>query len=181
MEQRMKEPKTAAVLGLFLGPLGYLYLGWRFTVASSASLLAFLALITVVSLPSPWTRWWVGPVMLLVLSVQAHAACQDANEASLEYSDQPEKRRMANFVGPLGMGVGLFFVLCEAYLAALAVSFVAGFALGGMFFRAGAYLLGGAVLLWVVHGIASVLGPILAFSLCSAYGKIRGWNGGGRE
>ncbi|MBZ5671291.1 MAG: hypothetical protein LAO04_16360 [Acidobacteriia bacterium] len=52
----MKEPKTAAVLGLLLGPLGYLYIGWRFMLASIVSLLAFLALISMVSLPLPWTK-----------------------------------------------------------------------------------------------------------------------------
>ena len=177
----MKEPKTAAVLGLLLGPLGYLYVGWRFMLASSVSLLAFLALISVVGLPSPWTKWWVGPVMLLVLAAQGHAACQDANEVSLMYSDDPQKRRMAEVGGPVGMAVGLFFVLSEAYLAALAVSLVGGFALHGRLLRAAAYLLGGAVVVWVVRGIALTLGQLLAACLGMLYFRIQGWNRGGYE
>jgi len=175
-EEVLKGPKTAAMLGLVLGPLGYLYIGWRFMLASSASLLAFLGLICAAHLPSPWTRWWVGPVMLLVLAGQAHAACQDANEVSLMYSEDPQKRRMAEVGGPVGMAVGLFFVLSEAYLAAVAISLVAGFAVHGKLLKAGAYLLGGMVVVWLVRGVGSVLTPVLGFSLCVAYGKLRGWH-----
>jgi hypothetical protein len=175
------KPKTAAVLGLVLGPLGYLYIGWRFMLGSTASLLVLFGLISIAHLPSPWTTWWVGPVVLLVLAVQAHAACQDINAASEKYSDDRHKRQVADFLGPALMAVGLLFVLMEAYLAALAVSLVAGFALHGRLLRAGAYVLGGVVVVWLVRGIGSVLAPLLGSSLCVAYGKIRGWNGGGDE
>ncbi|MBZ5671292.1 MAG: hypothetical protein LAO04_16365 [Acidobacteriia bacterium] len=97
------------------------------------------------------------------------------------YSDEPQKRRMAEVGGPLGMAGGLFFVLSEAYLAALAVSLVAGSALQGRFLRAGAYLLGGAVVVWLVHGIGLTLGQVLVAGLGVAYFKIRGWNGGRHE
>ncbi len=171
----VKQPFTGATLGFLLGPLGYLYIGWRFMLASTASLLVFLELICAAHLPSPWKKWWVGPVVLLVLAMQAYAACRDTNETSQRYSEDHQKRQMADFSGPVGMAVGLFFLLSEAYLAALAISLVAGFAVHGKLLKAGAYLLGGMVAVWLARGVGSVLAPVVGLSLCVAYGKLRGW------
>jgi len=73
---RKKSPAIAAVLGLFFGPLGYLYVGWRYGVMAVAVFLVFVLVLSVADLPLPR---WIKYVILPVLAWKAFTICSVRN------------------------------------------------------------------------------------------------------
>ncbi len=66
VDLKRKEPKVAGALALVLGPLGFLYLGWRYALAASV---LFVGVILVVGfmLPVPsWLMWINLPVFAAI-------------------------------------------------------------------------------------------------------------------
>ncbi len=50
---RKKSPILAAILGFLFGPLGYLYIGWRYAIVALCVFLLFIFVLTVTNFPIP--------------------------------------------------------------------------------------------------------------------------------
>jgi len=80
----LKNPVIAAVLALIFGPLGYLYINWRYAITSFVIFFIFTAVIVAVNLPIPD---WIKLVILPVLAWKAYTICAVYN-AMLETEDE---------------------------------------------------------------------------------------------
>jgi hypothetical protein len=80
---RKKSPTLAAALSLFFGPLGYLYIGWRYAVVAVG---AFAVVGTVVAVAGFDVPPWMKYVILPVLAWKAFTICSVAN-AMIEADD----------------------------------------------------------------------------------------------
>jgi hypothetical protein len=74
--QRSKSPALAAVLSLFFGPLGYLYVGWRYGVMAVGAFVLFVLVLSVAHFPLPR---WMKYVILPVLAWKAFTVCSVRN------------------------------------------------------------------------------------------------------
>jgi len=74
---RKRSPALAAILGGLLGPIGYIYIGWRYALACLLMLLPLPIAVAVLGfgLP-PLTKYFV----LLVLARKAYTICRIRNE-----------------------------------------------------------------------------------------------------
>ena len=71
---KTKNPRVAGGLALVTGPLGFLYIGWRYTLAATV---VFLSIIMVFALlPVPF---WLKYVNLPLFAFMAHRICQKLN------------------------------------------------------------------------------------------------------
>ena len=65
---RRKNPFVAAVLSFVFGPLGWLYIGWRYAVLALAVVAVFVLVLTAINFPIPS---WMKYVILLVFAWKA--------------------------------------------------------------------------------------------------------------
>lgn len=75
MPPKKKNPVLAAVLALLLGPVGYLYVGWRFAIVAFGILATFVVVLMVVGFnPAdfPAIRSWIRYPFLAALSWRAY-------------------------------------------------------------------------------------------------------------
>lgn len=63
-----KSPALAAVLSFFFGPLGYLYIGWRYAILAIGVFVVFVLAITIIDFPIPT---FMKYVILVVLAWKA--------------------------------------------------------------------------------------------------------------
>lgn len=95
---KRRRPVAAGALGLVFGPLGYLYLGWRFAVIAMLLVLIFVGVLTVVDFDPagmPGVRDWIRYPMLLAFAWRAYRLCVIRN-ALIEAQD-PKAARPASF------------------------------------------------------------------------------------
>ncbi len=74
-DHKQKDPTVAGVLALVTGPLGFLYLGWRYALAASV---VFAGVILVVAFLLPVPSWLVY-INLPVLALIAYRICEKLN------------------------------------------------------------------------------------------------------
>ncbi len=70
-----KHPATAAILTLILGPLGYLYIGWRYALSSFIIIVISIILCSVALFIPTWLQY----VNVLVLAFWSVQICQIRN------------------------------------------------------------------------------------------------------
>ncbi len=75
VDLKRKEPKVAGALALVTGPLGFLYLGWRYALAATV---LFAAVILVVGFMLPVPSWLIW-VNLPVFALMARSICEKLN------------------------------------------------------------------------------------------------------
>lgn len=121
---RMKSPVLAAVLSLFFGPLGYLYVGWRYGVMAVVVFLVFVLVLSVADLPLPrWMRY----VILPVLAWKAFTICSVGN-AFIEAGDD-NARALNSFpiaamaMSDLLVGIGMVYAGAVGLYAAAVLLF----------------------------------------------------------
>ena len=73
-DSKKKDPKVAGVLALVAGPLGFLYVGWRYALAATA---VFVSVIGVSAFLLPIPSWLIY-VNLPVLAFLAYRTLRDA-------------------------------------------------------------------------------------------------------
>jgi hypothetical protein len=79
---RKKSPVIAAILGFVLGPIGYLYIGWKYAVMSIVVYAIFMFVLMVadfdpVSMPA--IRPWIRFPLMIVYAWKAYAICRVRN------------------------------------------------------------------------------------------------------
>ena len=74
-DSKKKDPKVAGVLALVAGPLGFLYVGWRYALAATA---VFVSVIGVSAFLLPIPSWLIY-VNLPVLAFLAYRTCETLN------------------------------------------------------------------------------------------------------
>ena len=105
---RKKSPAVAAVLSLFFGPLGYLYVGWRYGVMAVVVFLVFVLVLSLADLPLPR---WIKYVILPVLAWKAFTICSVRN--SLIDAGDDEAKALDSFpvaamaMSDLLVGIGM--------------------------------------------------------------------------
>ena len=75
-DSKRKDPKVAGVLALVAGPLGFLYVGWRYAVAA---IVVFVSVIGVSAFLLPIPSWLIY-VNLPVLAFLAYRTCETLND-----------------------------------------------------------------------------------------------------
>ena len=66
---KKRNPMLAAVLILFLGPIGFVFVGWRYALLAFILLLFFASVLTVVGFPAPW---WIKYFILPALAYKGY-------------------------------------------------------------------------------------------------------------
>ncbi|MCK5019104.1 MAG: hypothetical protein KAS32_18735 [Candidatus Peribacteraceae bacterium] len=75
---KKKNPTIAVTLGYIFGPLGYLYFGWRYLVASSLIFIVIALVPTIIGYDIP--SWWKY-ILLIPCSYEAYKICKAWNKA----------------------------------------------------------------------------------------------------
>lgn len=167
----MKNPRIAAALALLLGPLGYLYLGWREALVSSGTALLFVAAVTAAHLSFQLSIVWLIALVHLVLAAQAHVFCTDMNLLRLRAIDDPVKGELLNsFCPSLVMAVGLSSVLLVSYAGALGIQWVIGLLVVGRMLRTVLLALACTVAVWLISRVLYVVTFFAVASLSAIYG-----------
>jgi len=133
-----KNPIVAFILGVIFGPLGYLYIGWRYALLAFGVILVFTLVINVAGFPLPV---WVPYVVLFVFGYKAHTICSARNEL-VERGEFDQVQNLNSFpfavmaMSDLLVGIGLFYaailglwvsvllILDGSVLAGLAMLFI---------------------------------------------------------
>ena len=79
-----KDPKVASALAFFAGPLGFLYVGWRYAVAATVVFVSVIG-VSLFLLPIPS---WLVVVNLPVFAFLAYRTCETING----FSDKSQYR-----------------------------------------------------------------------------------------
>lgn len=141
-----KNPIVAAILGAIFGPLGYLYIGWRYALLAFGVILIFTLVINVAGFPLPI---WVRYVVLFVFGWKAHTICSTRNElVGMGEFDRVQNLNSFSFavmaMSDLLVGIGLFYAailgLWVSVLLILGGSVLAGLAM---------LLIGTPILVWI--------------------------------
>jgi hypothetical protein len=140
-----KSPVLAAVLSFVLGPLGYLYIGWRYAVMGLVVFAVFQFVLAITDLPFPH---WVGYVVVAVYAWKAFTICSvknhliETNDKDCILLDTFPAAAMA--MSDLLVGVGMF------YGGAMGLYVTTRLLLAGNVFHGlSALLLGTPALVWV--------------------------------
>jgi hypothetical protein len=70
-----KNSAVAALLAVVLGPLGYLYIGWRYAVTATAVFILFILIFSILL----FVPWWLKYINVLAFAVMAVMICQVRN------------------------------------------------------------------------------------------------------
>ena len=71
---KTKDPRVAGGLALVGGPLGFLYVGWRYALAATAVFVAVIMVFAFLPVPS-----WLKYVNLPVFAFMAYTICEELN------------------------------------------------------------------------------------------------------
>ena len=74
-DSKSKNPAVAGVLALVGGPLGFLYVGWRYALAATVVFLGFILFFSVLLLVPSWFKY----VNLPVFGFMAYGICKKLN------------------------------------------------------------------------------------------------------
>ncbi len=74
-DSKRKNPAVAGVLGLVGGPIGFLYVGWRYALAATVVFLGFILFFSALLLVPSWFKY----VNLPVFAFMAYRICQKLN------------------------------------------------------------------------------------------------------
>jgi len=115
-----KNPFVAAILSFVFGPLGYLYIGWRYAVLALAVLAIFVFILTAINFPIPA---WMKYVILVVFAwkastiVSVRNALIDAENEDVSALNTFPVAAMA--MSDLLVGIGMFYAgVIGLYVAA---------------------------------------------------------------
>jgi len=117
-----RRPVIAALLGLLFGPLGYLYLGWRYAVIAMVVVLVFVGVLMVVDFDPagmPAVRDWIRYPMLLAFSWRAYKLCTIRN--ALVEAQDPKVTRPSSFPVAAMYMAELLVELAVVYALALGI------------------------------------------------------------
>jgi hypothetical protein len=144
---RRKSPALAAALSFVLGPVGYLYIGWRYAIMALAVFLTFVFVLTAIHFPVPP---WMGLVIMAVFAWKAFTICSVWNH--LIETDDEEALVLNSFpvaamvLSDLLVGVAMFYAgALGLYVAA--TLFLAGSVLRGLL----VLLIGTPCLVWIAR------------------------------
>lgn len=154
-----KRPWVAAILAVVFGPLGLIYLGWRYALTFLIAVGAFLAFTS--SGMGFGTATWVRYVTLLLIAYKAFILAKTRNEA-LENDDDILLRASMSFpiavVASTDLFVGLATVYTGISIAVIGLdSLLAGAFLRGLVI----VLLGVPVLTFLIHLFLGMLTGII--------------------
>lgn len=125
-----KNPILAAVLSFFFGPLGYLYIGWRYAVSALAVFGVFVLAITVISFPIPT---FMKYVILAVFAWKGFAIASIRNK--LIDAENEDAVALNTFpIAAMAM-TDLLVGIAMAYAAAIGIYVAVKLALGGHILR----------------------------------------------
>ncbi len=74
-DSKKKNPTVAGILALVGGPLGFLYVGWRYALAATVVFLSFLLVFTILLFAPPWFKY----VNLPAFAFMAYRICERIN------------------------------------------------------------------------------------------------------
>jgi hypothetical protein len=74
-DAKEKNPAVAGVLALVAGPLGFLYIGWRYALAATVVFLSFLLVFAILLFAPPWFKY----VNLPAFAFMAYRICERLN------------------------------------------------------------------------------------------------------
>lgn len=160
---RKKSPALAAVLSLFFGPLGYLYIGWRYAVMAVGVFVVFVLVLSIPDFPIPR---WMKYVILPVLAWKAFTICSVKNSL-IEARDDSAKALDTFPIAAMAMSdllVGLGMIYAGALgLYASTVLLLDGSIIKGLLML----VVGTPALVW----IATMVFGLIAAGIDAAFAK----------
>ncbi len=75
-DTKRKDPRVAGALALVGGPIGFLYLGWRYALAATVLFLALLMAFAFLLFAPPWLKY----VNLPAFAFMAYTICERLND-----------------------------------------------------------------------------------------------------
>jgi hypothetical protein len=142
-----KSPLVAGVLSFVFGPIGYLYIGWRYAVLGLAVLAIFATVLALINFPIPA---WMKYVILGVFAQKAYAFVSVRNELidaeSTEVSALDTFPVAAMAMSDLLVGVGMFYAGTVGLYVAVRL-LLEGSVLRGLL----VFLVGTPVLVWIAN------------------------------
>ena len=165
-----KNPNVAAVLGLVFGPLGYLYIGWRYSVMAFAVLFLYVVVAALAGFSLPE---WMQYITLPIFAWKAFTICSVRNsliETGDEQANMVDTFPIAAMaMSDLLVGVGMITAGALGVYASGLMFF------DGRIFRAlGMLFIGTPVLMWLATLVfGSVAAGIDAVFLCGGANVFR--------
>lgn len=150
-----KNPIIATVLSLFLGPLGFLYLGLNFCISGIIISVLFTVILSLINLPFPH---FFDYLQLLVYGYFGYILCILRNKFAEElYIDEDEIKEFKSFGFSFVIMIKLLMALTQFY------SIIVGLYLVYRSFADGKILVGILILLFGIAIISWVLTSIFGF------------------
>ncbi len=148
-----KNPIVAAVLGLIFGPLGYLYIGWRYAVMAFAVFAVFTLVLTLTNFPLPP---WMKFVTLAVLAWKGFTISSVRNE--MIEMDDPDVALLNTFpIAAMAMS-DLLIGMGMGYGAAIGLYAAAKFILeGSVLTGIVTLLIGTPALVWIASMVFGII------------------------
>lgn len=152
-----KNPFVAAILSFVFGPLGYLYIGWRYAVLAAAVLAIFVFILEAINFPIPA---WMKYVILVVFAWKASTIVSVRNE--LIDAENEDVHALNTFpfaamaMSDLLVGVGTFYAGAIGLYAAARLLLEGGLLRGLL-----VLLVGTPLLVW----IASLVFGLIAMGI----------------
>ena len=142
---RKKSPILAAILGFLFGPLGYLYIGWRYAILALCVFLLFIFVLTITNFPIPA---WIKYVVLAVFAWKGFTIVTVRNELIDSQDEHVIALNtfpvVAMAMSDLLVGIGMFYAGAIGLYAAVMV-ILDGSVLKGLL----VLLLGTPLLVWI--------------------------------
>lgn len=158
-----KSPVLASILSFIFGPLGYLYLGWRYTIMAFVVFTVFVLVLTLINFPIPG---WMKYVTLAVLAWKAFTICSVRNRM-IETDDKDIGILNTFPIAAMAMS-DLLVGMAMGYAGASGIFVAAKLILEGSHFRGLLTLLiGTPVLVW----IASIVFGFVAMGLDALFAR----------
>ncbi len=167
---RKKNPIIAAVLSFIFGPLGYLYIGWKYLIMALVVFAIFTGVLMLVNLDpalfSPEVRLLIRLPIWLVLAAKAYAICSVRN-AMIDAKDEGVNALntfpfVAMAMSDLLVGIGMVYAAAIGIYASVKL-FLIGKLLKGFLYL----IIGTPILIW----IASLAFGLIAMGIDALFAK----------
>lgn len=113
---RRKNPTLAVILILFFGPIGFLYLGWRYALLAFALLVFFVLALSVIGFPVPW---WMKYFILPALAYKGYKGATFTNKMISEGDE--DIRYLSTFPGAVVAMSDALVLIAVVYCLAIGI------------------------------------------------------------
>lgn len=158
---KKKSPILAGILGFVFGPLGYLYIGWRYAISATVVFLIFIFVVVVTGFPIPS---WMKYIILAMLAYKGFTIVSVMNNLVDSHDEHVSALNTFPFavmaMSDLLVGIGMFYAGAIGIYAAV-IQIIEGKIFMGLI----VLLLGTPLFVWV----ASLVFGLIAMGIDAVF------------